>query len=94
MNESDWYYLESDMLENLVENKALLEAQLKDFNGKKAKSLLCIDRIPDYGTFYHLCMLILAKHYDERDAKMKEKFPALSSLTNDISSHIEVSIEM
>ena len=31
MNESDWYYLESDMLENLVENKELLEAQLKDY---------------------------------------------------------------
>lgn len=62
----------------------LLEAQLKDFNGKKAKSLLCIDRIPDYGTFYHLCMLILAKHYDERDAKMKEKFPEVPYLNSSL----------
>lgn len=62
----------------------LLEAQLKDFNGKKAKPLLCIERIPDYGTFYHLCMLILAKHYDERDAKMKEKFPEVPYLNSSL----------
>ena len=63
----------------------LLEGQLNSIVGDRRKKLLMtIEHIPDYSTFYDLCMTILAKPYDERNKEMSERFNEVPFLNSSL----------
>lgn len=64
----------------------LLEGLLINIQKEKSpqRLLLTIERIPDYGSFYDLCMTILAKPYGERDEEMLRRFKDVPYLNSSL----------
>ena len=64
----------------------LLEGQIMRIHKERELRhvFLTIERIPDYGSFYDLCMNVLAKPYKERDKEMIERYDEVPYLNSSL----------
>lgn len=64
----------------------LLEGQIMRIHQARnlQHAFLTIERIPDYGAFYDLCMTILAKPYQERDKEMVKRYEEVPYLNSSL----------